>query len=114
MPPRSPVEVYWTANAVDAQLVKNLLAENGIEADVVGAKLQFGMGELPAAQVFAPRLWVAESDALRARAIIAESESRRRQPRPVSHEQEWTCPHCGETVEATFDMCWNCQQPQIP
>jgi uncharacterized membrane protein YvbJ len=20
----------------------------------------------------------------------------------------WMCPKCGENVEATFDVCWNC------
>jgi predicted RNA-binding Zn-ribbon protein involved in translation (DUF1610 family) len=28
----------------------------------------------------------------------------------------WKCPNCGETVENTFDLCWNCktERPEIP
>jgi predicted RNA-binding Zn-ribbon protein involved in translation (DUF1610 family) len=25
----------------------------------------------------------------------------------------WKCPNCGETVENTFDLCWNCKQIKI-
>lgn len=51
-------------------------------------------------------LWVDRSDEQRARAFL-QSWSGRELPPPATAEP-WTCPGCGEIIEPTFDLCWNC------
>lgn len=62
--------VYRAAHSVDAQLVRNLLAQEGIQAFVFGAALEAGAGDLPAGGTV--RLEVADQEAARARSIIEE------------------------------------------
>jgi hypothetical protein len=62
--------IYDAAHVTDAHLVRNLLAEEGIPAHVRGEYLQGGMGELPLGNLV--QVWVADGDALRARAIVED------------------------------------------
>jgi len=41
------VNVFSANSSIEAQLIKNLLAQHGIEAHVSGYYLQGGIGELP-------------------------------------------------------------------
>ncbi|MGO1003844.1 putative signal transducing protein [Lysobacter sp. CA196] len=60
--------VYHAAHSADAQLVRGLLAEEGIRSFVFGGALEGGAGLLPVGG--AVRLEVADEDVERARAII--------------------------------------------
>jgi hypothetical protein len=51
-------------------------------------------------------VWVRGEDFDRARAILAEHETRDADATPKSR---WKCPECGEINEPTFEVCWNCQ-----
>ena len=66
-------QAYQAANPVDAQLVVDLLASEGIAAFTQGQYLSGGIGELPAGEVL--RVWVADEDVDRARAFIASREA---------------------------------------
>ncbi len=70
------VEVYSAANGLEAHSLRMILEERGIRAEVVGEELQTGAGDLPLGQTLAPRIWVREGDAGRAREIIAECTTR--------------------------------------
>lgn len=61
--------IYHAANAIDAQLVVDLLASEGVHAHVQGGFLAGGIGELPAGDLV--RVAVAPGDVLQARAILA-------------------------------------------
>ncbi len=61
------VEVYSAANGLEAHGLRMILEERGIRAEVVGEELQTGAGDLPLGQTLAPRIWVREGDAGRAR-----------------------------------------------
>ena len=102
------MEVYWATDAQDAHLAKALLEDAGIAARVVGEMLLGVVGELPMGPNTAPRVWVAASDAERARALVAEWE--KRTPKGVA----WSCANCGENVGGQFDLCWNCESPRPP
>ena len=65
--------IYHAANAIDAQLVLDLLASEGIQAHVQGGFLAGGVGELPAGDLV--RVLVADGDALHARAILARGRA---------------------------------------
>jgi hypothetical protein len=101
------LEVYWAQTSVDAALAKHLLDSSGIEAFVVGGVLEMAMGEIPPNEA-KPRVWVAASDAERATEILDDWVAARNSEKKVARAA-WTCASCGETVTATFDICWNCQ-----
>jgi hypothetical protein len=65
-------ELCSTANIVEAHEIGNLLEEAGIQAQVVGDFLGAAPGSLPLGQSTAPRIWVHESDVIRAREVLAE------------------------------------------
>ena len=64
--------LYNASNAVEAQILKDVLAQEGIETLVLGAALQGAVGLLPAG--LPVRLMVDEADWTRGRAIVARWE----------------------------------------
>jgi hypothetical protein len=71
------VEVYRAKDSPQAYLLKSALENAGIRATIEGDLLQGAVGE-PGEWWAAPRIMVAECDALRARAIIEQLEVRSR------------------------------------
>jgi hypothetical protein len=66
------VELCSAANAVEANAIRSLLEEEGIQTCVVGDSLGNAAGGLPLGETTAPRIWVREKDAARAREVIDE------------------------------------------
>jgi hypothetical protein len=97
----------------NGNLVKGALENAGIEASVVGDHLQMAVGDLPLGWPVSPRVWVRAPDAQPAHALIEHWQANRLQPESVSPAPPWTCPKCGETVDADFDLCWNCQHDRV-
>ena len=99
------LRIYQAANSIDAQLLRDLLCDNDIDAIVHGSLLSGAAGELPVGTGI--EIWIKrESDEYRARSIIKLFESERSQPATTV-----ACPGCGETVEGNFSSCWNCAHP---
>ena len=65
--------LYQASNAIEAQLLRDVLAQEGIEAHVLGALLQGAVGELPAGSLV--RLVVDEADHAAGRAVVRRWES---------------------------------------
>ena len=65
-------QAYHAANPVDAKLAVDLLASEGIQAHVQGNFLSGAAGELPVGELL--RVWVADADLERAKALLAERE----------------------------------------
>ena len=96
--------LYLARDRIEAQLLHDYLDRHLIRTVVLGDFLSGAIGELPAD--ICPTLWVIDDlDLERAREIL---------PRflapsvPRSGGIAWTCPACGESIEADFDVCWNC------
>ncbi|HIN81099.1 MAG TPA: DUF2007 domain-containing protein [Planctomycetes bacterium] len=68
------IEVSSALDIPHAYLLKSVLEEEGIEVRIGNEFLQAGLGELPAGFATSPRILVYESDAPRARKILAEAE----------------------------------------
>lgn len=91
----SQVAIYRAANLEQAYLLKNLLQEQGIDAQVTNAMLQQAAGRLPFGGPIEPRLVVEESDAAAAKRIALEFDqviARRQSPRssgPDSKPVRW-------------------------
>jgi len=94
--------VYSAETLVQVVHVQNLLAANGIVAELRNARLGGAVGEIPFLETW-PQLWVAEPVFDHAMRVI---ESRDSQPAEAS--EPWRCAGCGETIEAQFSHCWNC------
>ncbi len=95
----------YTAQAIAiVSNVKNALEANGIPCILRNEFLSAGQGELPPIECW-PEVWVAnDSDAERARQLVAEATDTRG---PAG--EPWRCRRCGEEVDAIFAQCWNCE-----
>ena len=94
--------VYAAANLTEAYLLLHRLQHAGIAARVFNEHAVGAMGEIPFTHAY-PELWVErDTDAARARAVIAEYE------RGSNGADPWPCPHCGESNPPAFETCWRC------
>ena len=96
--------VYSHLNPALVQLVKNELDQRGIGAVARGEHLAAVAGGGAAAEAW-HALWIADGARLGeaaevVRAVIGDEAEEVPEP--------WTCPQCGEEVEGTFAVCWNC------
>jgi hypothetical protein len=99
------IRIYTAANLPDAHILLGLLNAAGIEARVLNANAQGGVGEIPFTSTY-PELWLVHArDATNARKVIETFD------RPPSPAEPKRCPHCGEDNPAGFEICWNCQAP---
>jgi hypothetical protein len=102
------IKVYTAANLQDAHILLGLLRTADIEARVLNANAQGGLGEIPFAQTY-PEIWLAdERDLSRARHVFERFE------RPLPAAPPMACPECGEENPAGFEICWNCAAPTAP
>lgn len=92
--------VYVAESLLDAKLVMDLLAHNGIEAKLFNENGQGALGELP---VTYPEIWTCEDrDSEQAESLIKEFSA-------LSEQDDMqTCMRCGESNPASFEICWLC------
>ena len=64
--------IYQAAHGVDAHMIRALLEQAGIPAQVRGEYLQGALGEIPVSGMVA--VWVPEADAARARELVLDWE----------------------------------------
>ena len=83
--------------SIEAHLLKGLLESEGIAAEVRDI-----LGEIPRTPENLPSVWVEESAAARAAAIVADFRHER-----VQTGEAWRR-ECGETLDAQFTACWRC------
>ncbi len=89
-----------------AGLFKQLLAEEGIDCLLRNDQLSGAVGEIPFIECF-PELWIIDDESWpRARLLLKGWMKDEPEGEP------WTCPRCGERLEAQFGCCWNCEQPR--
>ncbi|MHB8901182.1 MAG: putative signal transducing protein [Thermoguttaceae bacterium] len=106
-----PVEIYSAQSVVQAHLLKNLLAEQGITAIVSNQVLQGGSGIDFVGMATAAKVVVAAEDALAARELALESEERLREFSAEDGEAgdeapAWpVCPECGARRTTRCPIC---------
>lgn len=102
----------------EAQLVREALFSEGIEATLKNDRLVSSIGLLPVGEVMV-EVWVDKKDATRAEEIVhavlySEKDEpvvgRDRDKLAPNTEQisPSNCPKCGAPWEAGFDKCWKC------
>ncbi|GAA5218349.1 DUF2007 domain-containing protein [Corallincola platygyrae] len=95
--------LYEAANGIEANLLKGMLATEGIEVTLKGEQLLGAVGELPMS-VQQVSLWVDSGWYSAARRLLESYERKQ--------SAQWCCHQCGETNEGSFDLCWQCSQPK--
>ena len=94
--------VYTNENRLLVGNAKNLLEAESIDVFLKNEFAQSGIGETSPIDTW-PELWVLnDGDYDRAVTILENSLSAESAP-------EWVCEKCGETNDASFEVCWNCQ-----
>ncbi len=95
--------VYSSPVSLMVGHLRNILEAEGIRCFVKNEFLAGGAGELPPTECW-PELWVERAiDYQRAERLVRESLAAE-----VRDERAWTCPRCGEILEAQFSACWKC------
>ena len=95
--------VYVAESLVDAQLVMDLLAHNGIKAKLFNENGQGALGELP---VTYPEVWTCEDRDGDIALVLINEFSALTEP-----DEAQTCMRCGESSPASFGICWLCHTP---
>ncbi len=99
-------KVYTADSLVQVAHLRNVLETAGIPCTVRNDRLGGAIGEIPFVECW-PELWVTRpADLLRARELVEEAL------RETDSHGTWTCPGCGETIEAQFGVCWHCAEPR--
>jgi hypothetical protein len=94
--------LYQARDRIEAQFLLDFLDHHLITATVLGDFLSGAAGGLPA-DVY-PAVWVLDDEDLpRAEELLARFLDQN-----SAGISTWICPACGESVEAGFDLCWNC------
>jgi hypothetical protein len=94
--------IFTAETLVQVVHVQNLLAADGIAAELRNARLAGALGEIPYLETW-PQLWVDDHLFDRASQVI----ERRLRGRAETGEP-WACLDCGESIEAQFTECWRC------
>lgn len=96
--------LYSNDNVAMVWHVKNMLQQQGIDVLVKNDKLYSIAGEVPVTECM-PEVWVKNALHYRyAEQLIEEMEKG-----SDEHHPGWQCDECGENIEGSFDVCWNCQ-----
>jgi hypothetical protein len=97
--------LYSAGSLPEAYLLRDRLAQAGIDARVFNENAQGGLGEIPFTHAY-PEVWLMEPrDEARARAIVRDIES------PPFGGVEKRCAACGEANPGNFEVCWHCGSP---
>jgi hypothetical protein len=94
--------VYTAETLVQVVHVQNLLAAHGIPAQLRNTRLGGALGEIPFLETW-PQLWV-DDQLFEWASQVIERDLRQ----PVAPGEPWTCPKCGERIDAQFTDCWRC------
>ena len=98
--PQDLISIYQAANSTEAYFVRNLLADEGIPAEVSEESMP-----LAGLQIDPPNVLVKQADEERARVILAEYE---KEQEDRAERPDWVCPNCHAKVIGAFDECDNC------
>jgi len=98
--------IHASQDASEIEILRGLLADEGIETKVLNESVRALSGEVPYTLAM-PEVWVVnDDDEERALAVVERMESGEAAAALVG--QPWKCPRCGEAIEGQFTKCWKC------
>jgi hypothetical protein len=96
------IKLFTSPNFTEVGLLRGVLEEHGIPCRLENEHTASLAGQVPFTETW-PELWVDPEDEARAHALLDDWRAA-----SVPPGEPWTCPHCGEEVEAQFSACWSC------
>lgn len=97
--------IYSNENKLLVHNVKNILEAEGIDVFIKNEFAQGAMGEVAVFDTW-PELWINdEADFERASVIVEGVNSK-------ANAADWMCNNCQEVNDASFEVCWKCQEIQ--
>jgi len=96
-------KIYGSHDPILVAQLREVLEANHIACLTRNDFLLGAAGELPPTECW-PEIWVLEDfQAEQARELVQAFLQAAEQP-----ARPWTCPGCGEQVDAPFSQCWRC------
>jgi len=92
---------FW--DRLQASLLKEILVAEGIECLLRNDLLSSAMGEIPFIEC-SPELWLIDGETYPRAKLLLDAWLQTNGP----SDEYWTCPGCGEVVQAHFGACWSC------
>ena len=92
---------YW--ERLQAGLLKEILAQEGIECTLRNDQLSSALGEIPFVEC-SPELWVVDDEAYPRAKLFLDAWLKN----DSSAGDHWSCPACGEDCGGQFGACWSC------
>lgn len=93
--------IYTNENRFIVSNIKNIIENTGIETSLKNEYIAGAAGDLSPFDTWL-ELWVEDNDYIKAMTILESIENN-----DTSHD--WSCSHCHEKNNASFELCWNCQ-----
>lgn len=106
-------QVYIADDPAEAHLVAGILDQDGISCDIRGEDLWNARGQLPLTAETLPTVWIVD-DSKYEQAVELVKQFEDRTLAADKGGDPWTCPNCGEEVEAQFSNCWQCRANRPP
>ena len=97
--------VHRLQDPIEANLIRGLLVNEGIPVELTGEGLVGAYSGVP--KLCEVRIMVPPRYQEVAEAILRRYENDRRRP---SGGRDWTCRHCGEANDPSFEICWRCEE----
>lgn len=92
------------SNPQEASLVRDMLESHGIDGVAFGGEINSTLWHL-GPTIAGVELKVPAHQSVRAAELVETFREERSSIRPSN----WTCPECGEEVDAGFEVCWFCE-----
>ncbi|NBB93645.1 MAG: DUF2007 domain-containing protein [Gammaproteobacteria bacterium] len=86
---------------IEAGFLRGLLESAGIAVQVRSMELWTAAVEIYFSEGARPSIWVRKRDLEGARRVLERRDEH-------GEGAPWTCPDCGERLEAQFTSCWQC------
>ncbi len=96
-------KVYTSENSFLVHNMKNLIEAQGVEVIIKNEFAQGAVGEISAFDSW-PEVWVVNDGDFECALNVVKSLQDQK------GGEDWTCKHCSEENDASFEVCWNCQQ----
>lgn len=102
-------EVYRNIDTAKVGMIDELLKQSGIPTILKNFTGGSNITSIPIPSLY-PTIYVLDASQ------VAEAKEQIHaffSAKPAN-DAEWTCNHCGETVDSYLSECWSCQQPREP
>ena len=99
--------IHVTANLQRALLIRHALENHGIAATILGEHASFGASAFGGLLERRLEVWVHDAGAAEEAGRVIEALFAE-QSGDAASPTEWTCPECGERIEAAFTACRRC------